>query len=160
MTTNLHRPHSSFHRLSRPWKAYPIFPKLSKTMWTLWYHTHSPVVAASVVPARQRAGSWPWPAPAPVALATRPACGWAPAPCRGCSSARQRSAAAPAGSPTHTAQNQEHLQELVCWSRWEVRACAWMCICVHVCVYIHACMGYEERELFSSISSFVYVVFG
>ena len=25
----------SFHRLPRPWKAYAIFPNLSKTMWTL-----------------------------------------------------------------------------------------------------------------------------
>lgn len=68
---------------------------------------HSPAVAALGAPARWTGGSWPWPAPAPVALATRPACGWPPALCRGCSSARQRSAAAPAGLRTRTAQNRQ-----------------------------------------------------
>ena len=33
--TNFHRPRSVF-RLARHWKAYPIFPKLSKTVRTLW----------------------------------------------------------------------------------------------------------------------------
>ena len=37
----------SFHRLSRPWKAYPIFPTLSKTVRTLCVDTEEAVVGGT-----------------------------------------------------------------------------------------------------------------